>query len=310
MESMNENAGAVRQEPKVVVYLTVAAKIIVYVLLILGFAAAFAFLAGDLLKWVPALAQNGTLSLIVQEGCFLAGVFLAAFILLKWWDCLPFSDLGLSVKGRWKDFLWGTLAAFALYVIGFGVLYLSGEIKITGVQFDGTNLLLMWIFMLLVAVTEETALRGFVLGRLLNAGVNRFVALFISAALFSLLHIFNPNFSLIAFLNILLAGLMLGASYIYTRNLWFPIALHLFWNWLQGPVLGFEVSGGQFGNTLLSLELPEKNIINGGAFGFEGSVVCTALMIIMTVIILKSASRQSSCDPCPHLAPEPGHAGE
>lgn len=309
MESMNENAGAVLQESRVVIYLSVAAKIVVYVFLILGFAAAFAFLAGDLLALVPALAQNGALELIVQESCFLAGVLVAAFILLRWWDRLPFSDLGLSVKGRLKDFLWGTFVAFALYGIGFGVLYLSGEIKITGVQWDGANLLLMWIFMLLVAVTEETALRGFVLGRLLNAGVNRFMALFISAALFSLLHIFNPNFSLIAFLNILLAGLMLGASYIYTRNLWFPIALHLFWNWLQGPVLGFEVSGGQFGNTLLSLELPEKNIINGGAFGFEG-VVCTALMIIMTVIILKSASRQSSCDPCPHSAPEPGHAGE
>lgn len=96
------------------------------------------------------------------------------------------------------------------------------------------ELLLSWILMLLVALTEEIAFRGFVLGHLLAAGVNRFVALFLSSALFSLMHIFNPNFSLIAFLNILLAGILIGSTYIYTRNLWFAIALHLFWNWLQG----------------------------------------------------------------------------
>lgn len=117
------------------------------------------------------------------------------------------------------------------------------------------------------------------------------------------MHVFNPNFSLIAFLNILLAGILIGSTYIYTRNLWFPIALHLFWNWLQGPILGFEVSGGQLGGTLLSLELPEENIINGGAFGFEGSVLCTALIIIAIAIILKSASKRSVCGLYPHSAP-------
>ena len=54
----------------------------------------------------------------------------------------------------------------------------------------------------------------------------------------------------------------------------------------------FEVSGGRLGGTLLSLELPEENIINGGAFGFEGSVLCTALMIIAIAIILKIQSRK------------------
>ena len=167
-----------------------------------------------------------------------------------------------------------------------------GEVQKTAVHFSAYDFLLSWILMLLVALAEEIAFRGFVLGHLLTAGVNRFVALFLSSALFSLMHIFNPNFSLIAFLNILLAGILIGSTYIYTRNLWFPIALHLFWNWLQGPILGFEVSGGRLGGTLLSLELPEENIINGGAFGFEGSVLCTALMIIAIAIILKIQSRK------------------
>ena len=160
-----------------------------------------------------------------------------------------------------------------------------------------------WVLMLMVAVSEEVAFRGFVLGRLLSAGVNRFVALFLSSALFSLMHFLNPDFSLMAFLNILLAGVLMGSTYIYTRNLWFPIALHLFWNWFQGPILGLEVSGEQYGNTLLNLNLPEENLINGGAFGFEGSILCTALISIAIVLTLKSASKQSASGPCPHSVP-------
>ena len=270
---MNENINIAPQESKLVIYLVVAAKVIVYMLLMLGFAGV---LGAVCIKAVSFFKIDGILKEVVMQSSFLAGTFLAAWVLLKNWDHLPITDLGLSLKGRAKDIFWGTFVALAIYTVGFGILYGLGEIEITAVHFSAYDFLLSWILMLLVALAEEIAFRGFVLGHLLTAGVNRFVALFLSSALFSLMHIFNPNFS----------------TYIYTRNLWFPIALHLFWNWLQGPILGFEVSGGRLGGTLLSLELPEENIINGGAFGFEGSVLCTALMIIAIAIILKIQSRK------------------
>ncbi len=307
MESMNEDANIVKEPSKLVTYLVVAAKIIVYIFLMLGFTG---ILAAVCIKPISFFKISGILEEIVMQSTFLAGSFLAAWVLLMNWVFLPFGDLGLSLNGRAKDIFWGTFVALAIYAVGFGILYAMGEVEIAAVHFSAYELLLSWILMLLVALTEEIAFRGFVLGHLLTTGANRFVALFLSSALFSLMHIFNPNFSLIAFLNILLAGILIGSTYIYTRNLWFAIALHLFWNWLQGPILGFEVSGGRLGGTLLSLELPEENIINGGTFGFEGSILCTALMIIAIVITLRSASKRSVCDPCPHSIPEPGHAGE
>lgn len=258
MESMNEDANTVKEPSKLVTYLVVAAKIIVYILLMLGFTG---MLAAVCIKPISFFKISGILEEVVMQSTFLAGSFLAAWTLLKNWDHLPIADLGLSLKGRTKDIFWGTFVALAIYAVGFGILYAMGEVEIAAVHFSAYELLLSWILMLLVALTEEIAFRGFVLGHLLTAGANRFVALFLSSALFSLMHIFNPNFSLIAFLNILLAGILIGSTYIYTRNLWFAIALHLFWNWLQGPILGFEVSGGRLGGTLLSLELPEENII-------------------------------------------------
>ena len=173
-----------------------------------------------------------------------------------------------------------------LYAVGFGTSLLMGTVEIASVQWVPRDLLGTLLFFLLVAVTEEVMLRGFVLGRMLSAGMNRFVALFLSSALFSAMHLFNPNFALLPFVNILLAGCLLGASFLYTRNLCFPVVLHWFWNWLQGPVLGYEVSGMDSGETLLTLRLTGSDLLTGGSFGFEGSLLCTVLLVVGTLAII------------------------
>ncbi len=224
--------------------------------------------------------------LMLNEGLMIVSVFFAAWMVLKFRK-LPLASLGLSLKGCWKSLLNGALFVAGLYVVGFGLSLLLGVVEVADVVFFPTALLLNLLFYFLVAVAEELTMRGFVLGRMLDGGINKFVALFISAVIFSLLHIFNPNFAFVPFLNIMLAGFFLGASYIYTRNLCFPIALHWFWNWIQGPVLGYKVSGNEFSNeNLLVLCLPEENLINGGAFGFEGSLLCSFLLILGTVLII------------------------
>ena len=223
---------------------------------------------------------------VLSETLMLIGIFLSAWIVWHFRG-VSLAGLGRSLAIRKKDLLSGISLAIVLYAVGFGVSLLSGAIEISGVVFNPSSLLISFVFFLLVAITEEFALRGFVLERMLQGGVNKFWALFLSATLFSLVHIANPNFDFLSFINILLAGILLGSSYIYTRNLCFPIALHWFWNWIQGPVLGYEVSGNKFCDGLLTLYLPETNLINGGAFGFEGSILCTVLMVAGTAVILK-----------------------
>lgn len=223
---------------------------------------------------------------VLSETLMLIGIFLSAWIVWHFRG-VSLTGLGRSLAIRKKDLLSGISLAIVLYAVGFGVSLLAGAIEIAGVVFNPSSLLISFVFFLLVAITEEFALRGVVLERMLQGGVNKFWALFLSATLFSLVHIANPNFDFLSFINILLAGILLGSSYIYTRNLCFPIALHWFWNWIQGPVLGYEVSGNKFCDGLLTLYLPEANLINGGAFGFEGSILCTVLMVAGTAVILK-----------------------
>lgn len=236
--------------------------------------------------------QEGSLpSLFLERLLMLVGYLSAAVLVLRWRK-LPLSLLGMSLRGRGKDLLAGLGVAVLLYAVGFGTSLLMGIVEIASVQWVPRDLLGTLLFFLLVAVTEEVMLRGFVLGRMLSAGMNRFVALFLSSALFSAMHLFNPNFALLPFVNILLAGCLLGASFLYTRNLCFPVVLHWFWNWLQGPVLGYEVSGMDSGETLLTLRLTGSDLLTGGSFGFEGSLLCTVLLVGGTLAIVAYYERR------------------
>ena len=231
------------------------------------------------------MPEGGLLSHVWETLFMLVGYLSAAVLILRWRN-LPLSLLGLSLKGRGKDLLAGVGVAVLLYAVGFGLSLLMGMVEVADVQWMPRDLLGALMFFLLVAVTEEVMLRGFVLGRMLSEGMNRFVALLLSSALFSAMHLFNPNFAFLPFVNILLAGCLLGASFLYTRNLCFPIVLHWFWNWLQGPVLGYEVSGTDCGQTLLTLRLKGSDLLTGGSFGFEGSLLCTVLLVVGTLAIV------------------------
>lgn len=227
----------------------------------------------------------GMVGYILLEGGMLLAVLTATVIMLRL-ERRPFSDLGLSVKGHAKGLWYGFLMAVLLYLVGFGLSLVMGEVEVSGFQFRPLDLLGALLFFGLVALFEEILMRGYILGHLLHTRLNKFLSLFISAALFAFLHIFNPEIAFLPMINLVLAGMLLGASYLYTRNLCFPLSLHFFWNWIQGPILGYQVSGNNFMSTMLKLHMPEENVLNGGAFGFEGSLICTVLMIVCTILIV------------------------
>lgn len=256
-------------------------SIIIFMALFLFFSAVFSVVA-YLILGLPDLQGDYTITqyLVFQSFTLVASV-LPAILLLKYCDFRPLSDLGLQIKGHYLDLLYGFLTAALIYGVGLVILLALGEIKIAGIQFNFINMAGGFCICILVALGEEIMTRGYILGRLLRTRLNKFLCLGISSVIFSFMHFFNPNVAFMPMLNLALAGCMLGVVFIYTRNLWFPISLHLFWNWLQGPILGYKVSGIELCPSLLKLELPENNILNGGTFGFEGSIICTILMMLM-----------------------------
>ena len=214
----------------------------------------------------------------------LIGVLLLLWILMRFVDKEPFINLGFSLKGKVNDIILGMTLGLLLMAVGYTILILLGEIKFIGFNYDLKNIILLFLLFIAVSIAEETYVRGYVLKNLLQS-FNPIISLIISSAIFSLLHFFNPNVNYIALTELFIAGILLGISYVYTKNLWFPIALHLSWNFFQ-VMFGFNVSGMDT-YSLIEFEIIENNNINGGNFGFEGSYLSILFSLIMMYFLWK-----------------------
>ena len=214
----------------------------------------------------------------------LIGVLLLLWILMRFVDKEPFIKLGFSLKGKINDIILGMTLGLLLMAVGYTILILLGEIKFIGFNYNLKNIILLFLLFIAVSIAEETYVRGYVLKNLLKS-FNPIISLIISSAIFSLLHFFNPNVNYIALTELFIAGILLGISYVYTKNLWFPIALHLSWNFFQ-VMFGFNVSGMDT-YSLIEFEIIENNNINGGDFGFEGSYLSILFSLIMMYFLWK-----------------------
>ena len=214
----------------------------------------------------------------------LIGVLLLLWILMRFVDEESFVKLGFSLKGKINDIILGMTLGLLLMAAGYTILILLGEIKFIGFNYDLKNIILLFLLFIAVSIAEETYVRGYVLKNLLKS-FNPIISLIISSAIFSLLHFFNPNVNYIALTELFIAGILLGISYVYTKNLWFPIALHLSWNFFQ-VMFGFNVSGMNT-YSLIEFEIIENNNINGGDFGFEGSYLSILFSLIVMYFLWK-----------------------
>ena len=138
---------------------------------------------------------------------------------------------------------------------------------------------------------EELLFRG-ILFRWLEEFGGSWFALALTSALFGLGHIFNPNATaLSAFAIALEAGVLLGGAYMLTRNLWLTMGIHAAWNFTQGEIFDVPVSGiDQHG--LVEAQLSGPNILSGGAFGLEASLIAMILATAAGVALVVLAVRQ------------------
>jgi len=201
----------------------------------------------------------------------------------KQFDLKSFIHLGLQNLSVKKDLILGLLLGFLIMLMGFLTLLFTNEISIQSFDFSFTELLLNAGLFICVAISEETLCRGYMLSNLMKS-YNKYVALAISSVLFSLLHISNDFISILNLFDLFIAGVLLGICYIFTKRLWFAIALHFSWNFFQGTIFGFNVSGNDH-YSLININYSNPTIWNGGGFGFEGSVLSIVFQVVAIYLI-------------------------
>jgi membrane protease YdiL (CAAX protease family) len=182
----------------------------------------------------------------------------------------------------------------------FGFEYYMGWLTFKGFAWDYqstleviSHSLLYFMGFTLVGWNEELLSRGYHLQNIAN-GIDLKWAVFISSIIFSLLHIYNPHANWISFIGIFFAGVFLASGYIQTKQLWLPIGLHIGWNFFEGVVFGFPVSGTETYKLIIA-EVNGPELWTGGLFGPEaGIVILPALAIGILLVFMYSQKREST----------------
>lgn len=197
----------------------------------------------------------------------------------------------LGLRGAWREFGAGWLIGTLLFGVTIGALALFGAYRATGWREPLSIVTIPLCVSLAAAVIEEIIARGIVF-RLLEESLGTWIALAISAALFGLGHLSNPNATLLAALAIALeAGVLFAAAFVLTRRLWLAIGLHAAWNFTQSGIFSVPMSGIPMHGLVVG-ELAGPAWLSGGAFGAEGSVVAVVVCTALGAALLALARRR------------------
>jgi membrane protease YdiL (CAAX protease family) len=241
-------------------------------------------------------------STLIELVVMVGGAWLAGWLL----DRRQFTDFGLHLnRNWWADFGFGLALGGVLMGLIFAVEAAAGWITIIdtlqaspsdpgsalALPF-GVAILLPVLQFIGVGISEELLSRGYHLKNLAE-GFNFhpigpkgaiILATLLSSAVFGVLHAANPNASIISTFNIFLAGLFLALGYILTGELAIPIGLHITWNFFQGNVFGFPVSGTGAGATFIAIKQGGNDLVTGGAFGPEAGLIGIGAMVLGTAL--------------------------
>jgi len=218
------------------------------------------------------------------------GVVLSTLAFRYFVDKKDYRSMGLGFNQIGLYLGIGIVWAIGILSLAFLIVWINGNIQILGVQDLGVALVGYLSFFLLVAIVEEVICRGYLL-QMVTDHLNYKAGIAVSAIVFTLAHLGNDHFTWIAFCNLFLGGILMSLLYLKYQSLYVPIGFHWLWNYFQGNILGFGVSGTDvLGVLQINMEGPDW--ITGGYFGLEGSLFTCILLAIAIYLLWASAKDQ------------------
>ncbi len=246
------------------------------------------------LLFYVAAAFGYQLLLDIVPGVPRAAGLCAVLLLLSWLflalEGRPLASLGLRPGAAWaREFALGGALGCGIILLSALLAYGAGGFHLARGEGPGA-LASGAAYYLLPALSEELGFRGYIFQRV-EWSLGTRGGLVLMSLLFAAAHFSNPGMTgttrVLAALNIFLAGVLLGLAYLGTRSLALPLGLHLGWNWCQGSLLGFGVSGTQAQGCFVPVPHAGPLWVTGGAFGLEGSLPCTLVCLLAGYLLLR-----------------------
>ncbi len=260
---------------------------------------ASAFLLGMLIRFLPA----GVMAVFNPVAPVLMLIVLAIVFRL-FWDREPVATMGLESTPTWGfEMISGFAVGIFLISSLFAATALVGGLTFKS-HFSGGMmnyaffgiLLFFFIGTLFQVFAEEIVFRGYLFVTV-KKGWGMAAAVGVSSVLFGAAHIFNPGFSAFVAFNLILAGVLMALAVVVTRNIWWPLGFHLAWNFFEGYVYGFPVSGLSASPiSLFITKVSAPKWLLGGGFGPEGGLAATIAFsagIVWLLVKLKKGTEDA-----------------
>lgn len=230
-------------------------------------------------KWI-----NDVFELTIMFGVIIGIVFLW----VRFFEGRKISSLGFIRNGAINRYLAGFISGIIINTIVVGLMALFGNIELAkeSANITGTSALgLVGIYLLgflVQGASEEILTRGWMM-QIIGSRYKPWLGVLLSTLLFAILHLGNAGVNPISVINLILVSFLLALFVLNDGSLWFACAWHSSWNWMLGNVYGLSVSGQGEKITLVDLNTKGSEILSGGGFGPEGSIITTIVMIFAII---------------------------
>ena len=227
----------------------------------------------------------------------LSGLYiLAAAIYCKRFEKRSRLSMGFNKNGMVPEYLFGIVIGALMISIPALACLLSGSMSFSLGTSSPIMIVFFFLAFILQGLGEEVLFRGYLLMSLTRRN-KEWVAIIVSSVMFSLFHLPNSGFNAVAFINITLFGIFAAVFMLKRGSIWAVSAIHTAWNFLQGNVFGVSVSGNpKFESVFNSVSNDYGALWNGGAFGLEGGLVATAVLLVAILFALMMPAKKSEVD--------------
>jgi membrane protease YdiL (CAAX protease family) len=220
-----------------------------------------------------------------------------------------FAAMGLGKFPGWaRQALLGVTIGTALVVVAVVWILIFGDLAVVGLRINNHTLALALLELFILstaAMGEELIFCGYPFQRLVEATGPAF-AVVVMSLLFGFAHGGNPHASKLAMVNTCAIGALLCVARLRTGALWMSWGIHFAWNTVLGLVFGLPVSGMTDFAVILRTRATGPRWVTGGAYGIEGSVVGTIVILLGFIPVILLTRREAAARAQAAPAAQPG----